>query len=106
MAIDSSKVQAARRHVEDTRQKKFSIGAKVPNPLTQDLHNAVTRLSSELYTKDIHFLMELIQVIMPLFFSMLAFSSSSPFFFTKRAELLFMKKRIRIRKWIRNTRKP
>lgn len=69
MAIDNSKVQAARRHVEDIRQKKFSIGAKVPNPLTQDLHNAVTRLSSELYTKDIHFLMELIQVIMPLFFS-------------------------------------
>ncbi|XP_027182294.1 uncharacterized protein LOC113780715 [Coffea eugenioides] len=56
-----SKTEAARRHVEDIRRNKFSIGAKVPNPLMKDLHNAVAGLSSELYTKDIHFLKELIQ---------------------------------------------
>ncbi|KAF5961127.1 hypothetical protein HYC85_002336, partial [Camellia sinensis] len=50
------------------RKRKYSIGEKVPNPLTQDLHflsyqlyNAVTNLSYQLYIKDLHFLMELIQ---------------------------------------------
>ncbi|KAK2406056.1 ATP/DNA binding protein [Trifolium repens] len=31
------------------------------NPLTEDLHHAVKNLSAELYAKDVHFLMELIQ---------------------------------------------
>ncbi|KAK9270006.1 hypothetical protein L1049_025579 [Liquidambar formosana] len=53
--------EAARLHIEEIRAQKFSLGAKQPNPLTQDLHHAVTSLSAELYTKDIHFLMELIQ---------------------------------------------
>ncbi|GER48205.1 DNA binding [Striga asiatica] len=35
--------------------------AKDPNPLTEDLHQAVKNLSAELYAKDVHFLMELIQ---------------------------------------------
>lgn len=52
----------AKEHIEEIRSKKFSIGGKTPNPLTFDLHRAVTRLSAELYTKDVHFLMELIQV--------------------------------------------
>ncbi|KAL7255954.1 hypothetical protein ACSBR1_009979 [Camellia fascicularis] len=51
----------ARRHIEEIRKCKYSIGEKVPNPLTQDLHNAVTKLSYQLYIKDLHFLMELIQ---------------------------------------------
>jgi hypothetical protein len=57
---------AAKLHIEDIRKRKFSIGEKHPNPLTEDLHNAVTNLSSELYTKDVHFLMELIQVSLSL----------------------------------------
>ncbi|XXG72538.1 hypothetical protein AAC387_Pa07g1608 [Persea americana] len=51
---------AAREHIEEIRRVKFSIGGE-PNPLKEDLHLAVSRLSAELYTKDIHFLMELIQ---------------------------------------------
>lgn len=54
--------EAARLHIEKIRTQKFSIGAKSPNPLTEDLHHAVTSLSAELYAKDVHFLMELIQV--------------------------------------------
>lgn len=53
----------ARLHVEHIRRRKFSIGQNQPNPLTEDLHHAVTSLSAELYTKDVHFLMELIQVL-------------------------------------------
>ncbi|GLT79450.1 hypothetical protein SLA2020_509390 [Shorea laevis] len=49
-----------RDHVEQIRKIKFSIGGD-PNPLTEDLHQAVRNLSAELYTKDVHFLMELIQ---------------------------------------------
>ncbi|XP_022135202.1 uncharacterized protein LOC111007222 isoform X2 [Momordica charantia] len=49
-----------KEHIEDIRRTKFSIGGP-PNPLTEDLHQAVTNLSAELYTKDVHFLMELIQ---------------------------------------------
>ncbi|KAJ8453361.1 hypothetical protein Cgig2_008245 [Carnegiea gigantea] len=57
----NSSESEAKEHIEALRKKKFSIGAKKPNPLTQDLHHAVTCLSAELYTKDVHFLMELIQ---------------------------------------------
>ncbi|CAH9137665.1 unnamed protein product [Cuscuta epithymum] len=47
-------------HIEEIRRCKFSIGGE-PNPLTEDLHQAVKNLSAELYSKDVHFLMELIQ---------------------------------------------
>ncbi|KAF5459583.1 hypothetical protein F2P56_019521 [Juglans regia] len=50
----------AREHIKEIRRKKFSIGGE-PNPLTEDLHQAVRNLSAELYAKDVHFLMELIQ---------------------------------------------
>ncbi|KAG7954179.1 hypothetical protein I3843_11G002800 [Carya illinoinensis] len=53
-------MEEAREHVKDIRKTKFSIGGK-PNPLTEDLHQAVKNLSAELYAKDVHFLMELIQ---------------------------------------------
>jgi Txe/YoeB family toxin of Txe-Axe toxin-antitoxin module len=54
-------MEKAREHIEEIRRKKFSIGGE-PNPLTEDLHQAVRNLSAELYAKDVHFLMELIQV--------------------------------------------
>ncbi|POO03753.1 Histidine kinase-like ATPase, C-terminal domain containing protein [Trema orientale] len=57
----SEYTEAAKLHIEEIRSQKFSIGKKESNPLTQDLHHAVTSLSAELYTKDVHFLMELIQ---------------------------------------------
>ncbi|GLJ45914.1 hypothetical protein SUGI_0966750 [Cryptomeria japonica] len=49
-----------REHIEEIRRKKFSIGGE-ENALSEDLHHAVRHLSAELYTKDVHFLMELIQ---------------------------------------------
>ncbi|VFR01623.1 unnamed protein product [Cuscuta campestris] len=49
-----------KEHIEEIRRSKFSIGGK-PNPLTEDLHQAVKNLSAELYSKDVHFLMEVVQ---------------------------------------------
>ncbi|KAB2055526.1 hypothetical protein ES319_A11G043100v1 [Gossypium barbadense] len=49
-----------KEHIDAIRKIKYSIGGE-PNPLTEDLHQAVRNLSAELYTKDVHFLMELIQ---------------------------------------------
>ncbi|PON65583.1 Histidine kinase-like ATPase, C-terminal domain containing protein [Parasponia andersonii] len=57
----SEYTQAAKLHIEEIRSQKFSIGKKESNPLTQDLCHGVTSLSAELYTKDVHFLMELTQ---------------------------------------------
>lgn len=48
-------------HIEEIRKTKFSIGGDL-NPLTEDLHQAVKNLSGELYAKDVHFFMELVQV--------------------------------------------
>ena len=59
--------EAAKQHIDQIRKTKFSIGGD-ENPLTEDLHQAVKNLSAELYAKDVHFLMELIQV------SLLSFS--------------------------------
>ncbi|XP_071694362.1 uncharacterized protein [Rutidosis leptorrhynchoides] len=56
----TSMTTAAKEHVAEIRRTKFSIGGE-PNPLTEDLHQAVKNLSAELYAKDVHFLMELIQ---------------------------------------------
>ena len=52
---------AQKKHIEEIQRRKFSIGGK-PNPLIEDLHQAVKNLAGELYTTDAHFLMELIQV--------------------------------------------
>ncbi|KAJ8772448.1 hypothetical protein K2173_027625 [Erythroxylum novogranatense] len=49
-----------REHIEHLRKTWFSIGGDV-NPLASMLDQAVKYLSTELYTKDVHFLMELIQ---------------------------------------------
>ncbi|XP_023637923.1 uncharacterized protein LOC17887094 [Capsella rubella] len=52
--------ESAKQHIDRIRKTKFSIGG-AENPLTEDLHQAVKNLSAELYAKDVHFLMELIQ---------------------------------------------
>jgi len=48
--------------VERIRRDRFYIGREERNPLAEDIHQAVSYLSEELYSKDVHFLMELIQV--------------------------------------------
>ncbi|KAG7563841.1 Histidine kinase/HSP90-like ATPase superfamily [Arabidopsis suecica] len=52
--------ESAKQHIDRIRKTKFSIGGAY-NPLTEDLHQALKNLSAELYSKDVHFLMELIQ---------------------------------------------
>ncbi|KAJ4890339.1 DNA binding [Raphanus sativus] len=52
--------ESASQHIDRIRRTKFSIGGE-ENPLIEDLHQAVKNLSAELYAKDVHFLMELIQ---------------------------------------------
>jgi sacsin len=52
-----------REHIEHIRKTTFSIGGE-KNPLAPMLDQAVKYLSAELYTKDVHFLMELIQVFL------------------------------------------
>nr|XP_043638568.1 uncharacterized protein LOC122609685 [Erigeron canadensis] len=56
----ASRAMAAKEHVEEIRREKFSIGRE-ENKLSGDLTQAVKYLSAELYAKDVHFLMELIQ---------------------------------------------
>lgn len=59
----TSKAKAPpREHVERIRCERFYIGREEKNPLAEDMHHAVNYLSQELYSKDVHFLMELIQV--------------------------------------------
>ncbi|XP_019185046.1 PREDICTED: uncharacterized protein LOC109180015 [Ipomoea nil] len=55
-----AKMMSPKDHIKDIRRRKFSIGGKT-NSLREDLHQAVKNLSAELYSKDVHFLMELIQ---------------------------------------------
>jgi sacsin len=56
-----------REHIEHIRKTTFSIGGE-RNPLAPMLDQAVKYLSAELYTKDVHFLMELIQVFLSFLF--------------------------------------
>ncbi|XP_022685248.1 uncharacterized protein LOC101771703 [Setaria italica] len=50
-----------REHVERIRRERYFIGRGEQNPLAEDMHQAVNYLSQELYSKDVHFLMELVQ---------------------------------------------
>ncbi|KAG8068850.1 hypothetical protein GUJ93_ZPchr0005g16028 [Zizania palustris] len=50
-----------REHVERIRRERYYIGRGEQNPLAEDMHQAVNYLSQELYSKDVHFLMELVQ---------------------------------------------
>uniref|UniRef100_A0ACD5TJM5 Uncharacterized protein n=1 Tax=Avena sativa TaxID=4498 RepID=A0ACD5TJM5_AVESA len=52
---------AAWEHVEKIRRERYYIGHGEQNPLAEDMHQAVNYLSQELYSKDVHFLMELVQ---------------------------------------------
>nr|XP_040245866.2 uncharacterized protein LOC109784829 [Aegilops tauschii subsp. strangulata] len=52
---------AARAHVERLRRERYYIGRGEQNPLAEDMHQAVNYLSQELYSKDVHFLVELVQ---------------------------------------------
>ncbi|ONK58565.1 uncharacterized protein A4U43_C09F14380 [Asparagus officinalis] len=54
-------MEKAREHIESIRRDRFFIGREQKNPLAEDMHQAVNYLSEELYAKDVHFLMELIQ---------------------------------------------
>jgi sacsin len=52
------------KFIQNLLKEKFSLDngkLKLDNPLTKDLQSAVKQLSEGLYTKQIHFLMELIQ---------------------------------------------
>jgi sacsin len=62
-----------REHVERIRRERFFIGRGERNPLAEDMHQAVNYLSQEIYSKDVHFLMELIQVklLLDYFFGLL-----------------------------------
>uniref|UniRef100_A0A0E0F633 Uncharacterized protein n=1 Tax=Oryza meridionalis TaxID=40149 RepID=A0A0E0F633_9ORYZ len=51
-----------REHVERIRRERFFIGRGERNPLAEDMHQAVNYLSQEIYSKDVHFLMELVQL--------------------------------------------
>ncbi|XP_052175341.1 uncharacterized protein LOC127790096 isoform X2 [Diospyros lotus] len=50
-----------REHIEEIRRKTFKIGGNEPDLTNLYLHHAINYLAAELYTKDVHFLMELIQ---------------------------------------------
>ena len=60
--------------MERIRRERYFIGRGEQNPLAEDMHQAVNYLSQELYSKDVHFLMELVQV------SRSCFLASLPFF--------------------------
>lgn len=54
-----------RQHIVQIRRNKFGLDAEgrriAENALAEDLHNAVDHLSEGLYSKDVHFVLELIQ---------------------------------------------
>ena len=60
--MSSSPAPSPREHVERIRRDRYFIGRGEQNPLAEDMHQAVNYLSQELYSKDVHFLMELVQV--------------------------------------------
>lgn len=54
----------AQQHIEHLRFSKYGIqsdGSCTPNPLAADLQQSVTLLSKQLYEKETHFILELIQ---------------------------------------------
>ncbi|PWA35839.1 DNA binding,ATP binding protein [Artemisia annua] len=84
----------AKEHVEEIRRTKFSIGGE-PNPLTEDLHQAVKNLSAELYAKDVHFLMELIQLValrLSIGFKSVFLITAQPYIFSNGYQIKFNEK--------------
>ena len=62
MSSSPAPAPAPREHVERIRRERYFIGRGEQNPLAEDMHQAVNYLSQELYSKDVHFLTELVQV--------------------------------------------
>ncbi|GAY48958.1 hypothetical protein CUMW_115590 [Citrus unshiu] len=50
-----------REHIEEIRKEKFLIGSEKVHRILEEFHGTVELLSDELYAKDVHFFMELIQ---------------------------------------------
>ncbi|KAG2563949.1 uncharacterized protein LOC120645191 [Panicum virgatum] len=61
MSSSPAPAPAPREHVERIRRERYFIGRGEQNPLAEDMHQAVNYLSQELYSKDVHFLTELVQ---------------------------------------------
>ncbi|CAI0453565.1 unnamed protein product, partial [Linum tenue] len=59
--VNTATMATPKEHIEQLRRRTFSIGEDEENPLAAMLDQAVKYLSAELYAKDVHFLMELIQ---------------------------------------------
>ena len=51
-----------REHIEKIRNEKFLIGSEKAHRILEEFHGTVELLSDELYSKDVHFFMELVQV--------------------------------------------
>ncbi|KAL9422758.1 hypothetical protein AB3S75_034938 [Citrus x aurantiifolia] len=50
-----------REHIEKIRNEKFLIGSEKAHRILEEFHGTVELLSDELYSKDVHFFMELVQ---------------------------------------------
>ncbi|CAM0909121.1 unnamed protein product [Alopecurus aequalis] len=61
MSSPAAMAAAGREHVQRIRRDRYYIGRGEQNPLAEDMHQAVNYLSQELYSRDVHFLMELVQ---------------------------------------------
>ncbi|KAF0895037.1 hypothetical protein E2562_006755 [Oryza meyeriana var. granulata] len=90
-----------REHVERIRHERYYIGREEQNPLAEDVHQSVNYLSQELYSKDVHFLMELVQLFSAMQFSLVVTSigfksvfliSSQPHIFSNGYQIKFNEK--------------
>ena len=84
-----------REHVERIRRERYFIGRAEQNPLAEDMHQAVNYLSQELYSKDVHFLMELVQVrtscsFLPMLACLIALLSGIAFYISSYDSLVLL----------------
>ena len=84
-----------REHVERIRRERYFIGRGEQNPLAEDMHQAVNYLSQELYSKDVHFLMELVQVrtscsFLPMLACLIALLSGTAFYISSYDSLVLL----------------
>lgn len=65
MDASANLAPSPQEHIAQIRREKFHLDDKgqliAGNPLAEDLHHAVDHLSEGLYSKDVHFVLELIQ---------------------------------------------
>lgn len=57
-------MEGPKEFIERLRREKFSVGAKSISPLAPELHQAIQQLLVELYQNDLHFVKEIIQVVL------------------------------------------